>query len=190
MKKPSFDVRITFTNQHGMRTAGYIAEKPAEVESREEAREIFEGILERIAGQALGYIVLFPRTNPTASTTTNQIIVRAATMEQSTVAMELHFFPGVTDDGFLPLGTSTSYARRGDLEFRVRKIISEQLGCPVDQLSDEQHLVSNLGADSLDIVELKMALEDEFGLELNDSEVDKLETVGEVINFIIDRNSL
>ncbi len=70
------------------------------------------------------------------------------------------------------------------IEQRVRKIIVEQLDVKPDQVTPEAKFVEDLGADSLDIVELIMALEEEFGHEIPDEEAEKLTTVGDVVKYI------
>ena len=69
---------------------------------------------------------------------------------------------------------------------RINKIIVEQLGVNEDQVKPEAKFVEDLGADSLDIVELVMALEEEFGTEIPDEDAEKLLTVGDVTKFIED----
>lgn len=67
---------------------------------------------------------------------------------------------------------------------RVNQIVSEQLGVSDNQVTPEAKFVDDLGADSLDTVELIMALEDEFGTEIEDEEAEKLLTVNDVIKYI------
>jgi acyl carrier protein len=67
---------------------------------------------------------------------------------------------------------------------RVKEIIVEQLGVNEDQVVPEAKFVEDLGADSLDTVELVMALEEEFGAEIPDEEAEKLSTVGDAIKHI------
>ncbi len=67
---------------------------------------------------------------------------------------------------------------------RVREIIVEQLGVNAEQVVPEAKFVEDLGADSLDTVELVMALEEEFGAEIPDEDAEKLTTVGEAIAYI------
>ena len=67
------------------------------------------------------------------------------------------------------------------IDQRVKDIIVEQLGVKPDQVTPEAKFVEDLGADSLDIVELIMALEEEFGIEVPDEQAEKLLTVGDVI---------
>ncbi len=67
---------------------------------------------------------------------------------------------------------------------KVKKIISEQLGVKSEEIKPESHFVEDLGADSLDTVELVMALEEEFGIEIPDEDAEKLVTVEKAINYI------
>jgi len=70
------------------------------------------------------------------------------------------------------------------VEERVKNIVVEQLGVEPEQVTGEASFVDDLGADSLDTVELVMALEEEFGMEIPDEEAEKIRTVGEAINYI------
>ena len=70
------------------------------------------------------------------------------------------------------------------IEQRVKDIIVEQLGVNADQVTPEAKFIEDLGADSLDTVELLMALEDEFGQEIPDDEAEKLQSVGDVNKYI------
>lgn len=70
------------------------------------------------------------------------------------------------------------------VEERVKNIVMEQLGVEPEQVTTEASFVDDLGADSLDNVELVMALEEEFGIEIPDEEAEKIRTVGEAINYI------
>ena len=72
------------------------------------------------------------------------------------------------------------------IEERVREIIVEQLGVKPDQVTPEAKFIEDLGADSLDTVELVMALEEEFGSEIPDEQAEKLQSVGDVIKYIED----
>ena len=73
-----------------------------------------------------------------------------------------------------------------NIEQRVRKIIAEQLGVNETEIKNESSFVDDLGADSLDTVELVMALEEEFGNEIPDEQAEKLQSVGDVIKYIED----
>jgi acyl carrier protein len=70
---------------------------------------------------------------------------------------------------------------------RVKKIIAEQLGAEEDDVTPEASFVDDLGADSLDTVELVMALEEEFGVEIPDEEAEKILTVQQAIDYIKER---
>jgi len=70
------------------------------------------------------------------------------------------------------------------IEERVKEIIMEQLGVEMDAVKPEASFINDLGADSLDTVELVMALEEEFDMEIPDEEAEKLDTVGKAINYI------
>ena len=69
-------------------------------------------------------------------------------------------------------------------EDRIKKIVVDQLGVNADQITPEAKFIEDLGDDSLDTVELVMALEEEFGNEIPDEEAEKLTTVGDVIQYI------
>lgn len=70
------------------------------------------------------------------------------------------------------------------IERRVRKVVAEQLGVPLSDVEPQKRLVADLGADSLDRVELVMALEEEFARDIPDEEGDKIETVQQAIDYI------
>ena len=70
------------------------------------------------------------------------------------------------------------------LEDKVKDIIVEQLGVNADQVIDGASFIEDLGADSLDTVELVMAFEEEFGAEIPDEDAEKLTSVGGVINYL------
>ncbi|PJZ57855.1 acyl carrier protein [Leptospira barantonii] len=67
---------------------------------------------------------------------------------------------------------------------KVKSIIVEQLGVDESEVTPEAHFIDDLGADSLDTVELVMALEEEFGIEISDEDAEKIQTVGDVTKFI------
>jgi acyl carrier protein len=71
-----------------------------------------------------------------------------------------------------------------ELEARVKAIIAEQLGVSEDEVTSEASFVDDLGADSLDTVELVMALEEEFGIEIPDEDAEKITTVNDALNYI------
>jgi acyl carrier protein len=72
------------------------------------------------------------------------------------------------------------------VEQQVKAIVAEQLGVKQEQVTNDASFVDDLGADSLDTVELVMALEEEFGQEIPDEEAEKLQSVGDVIKYIED----
>ncbi|MEI8345196.1 MAG: acyl carrier protein [Candidatus Omnitrophota bacterium] len=71
-----------------------------------------------------------------------------------------------------------------DVHQKVRSIIAEQLGVKVEEVTDNASFVDDLGADSLDTVELVMALEEEFGVEIPDEDAEKMTNVGEALRYI------
>ena len=75
-------------------------------------------------------------------------------------------------------------AEKSTIEERVKGIIVDQLGVTEDQVTPEAKFIEDLGADSLDTVELVMALEEEFGHEIPDEEAEKLQSVGDVVKYI------
>ncbi len=70
------------------------------------------------------------------------------------------------------------------IEEKVKEIIVEQLGVSAEQVTTQAKFIEDLGADSLDTVELVMAFEEEFGIEVPDDEAEKLQSVGDVIAFV------
>ncbi len=71
-----------------------------------------------------------------------------------------------------------------DIEDRVKKIVVEHLGVEDSKIQSESKFIDDLGADSLDTVELVMAFEEEFGSEISDSDAEKILTVGDAVKFI------
>jgi acyl carrier protein len=71
-----------------------------------------------------------------------------------------------------------------NIEARVKKIVADQLGVNEADIKNESAFVEDLGADSLDTVELVMALEDEFGTEIPDEEAEKIRTVQQAIDYV------
>ena len=74
-----------------------------------------------------------------------------------------------------------------DIASKVKKMVSDHLGVDELKVTEEANFVDDLGADSLDTVELVMAFEEEFGSEISDSEAEKILTVGDAIKFIESR---
>jgi len=70
------------------------------------------------------------------------------------------------------------------IETRIRDLIIDKLGVSEDQIKSEAHFIDDLGADSLDTVELVMALEEDFDIEIPDDEAENLITVGAAINYV------
>ncbi len=73
---------------------------------------------------------------------------------------------------------------RDELFEKIKGVIVEQLGVDEDDVAEDAAFVDDLGADSLDIVELVMALEEEFGVSIPDENAEKIKTVGDAVDFI------
>ena len=71
-----------------------------------------------------------------------------------------------------------------DISSKVKKMISDHLGVDEAKVTEEANFIDDLGADSLDTVELVMAFEEEFGSEISDSDAEKILTVGDAVKFI------
>ena len=71
-----------------------------------------------------------------------------------------------------------------DISSKVKKMVVDHLGVDESKVTDESNFIDDLGADSLDTVELVMAFEEEFGSEISDTEAEKILTVGDAIKFI------
>ena len=71
-----------------------------------------------------------------------------------------------------------------NIEAKVKSIIADQLGVSEDEIKVESSFIEDLGADSLDIVELVMAMEEEFEIEIPDEEAENIKTVGDAMNYI------
>ena len=67
---------------------------------------------------------------------------------------------------------------------KMKEILPEQLGCDADMITEETSFKDDLGADSLDLLEVIMALEDEYGIEMNTEDLSDLNTVGDVMNYL------
>jgi acyl carrier protein len=80
------------------------------------------------------------------------------------------------------VSTSTIYDR-------LKGIVTEQLGVDEEEITPEASFVDDLNADSLDLVELIMSLEEEFGLEISDEDAEKIQTVGDAANYIEEHQS-
>lgn len=69
---------------------------------------------------------------------------------------------------------------------KVKELISEQLDVKADDITEDSSIQDDLGADSLDVVDLVMAIEDEFGVEIPEDQVENIKTVGDIVKFIED----
>ena len=67
---------------------------------------------------------------------------------------------------------------------KMKEILAEQLGCDADMITEDTSFKDVLGADSLDLLEVIMALEDEYGIEMNTEDLSDLNTVGDVMNYL------
>jgi acyl carrier protein len=77
--------------------------------------------------------------------------------------------------------------KMNEIETRVKKIVVEQLGVKEEEVTRDASFVDDLGADSLDTVELVMALEEEFETEIPDEDAEKIVTIKDAVNYIADR---
>lgn len=75
------------------------------------------------------------------------------------------------------------------MDDKIKKIIEEQLGVEGEKIKVEASFIDDLGADSLDIVELVMAMEEEYDIEIPDEDAEKLKTVGDVVNYLKDKSN-
>jgi len=71
-----------------------------------------------------------------------------------------------------------------DIADSVKEIIASELGVEVEKVTDDAHFVDDLGADSLDTVELVMAFEEEFGIEIPDEDAEEMQTVGDAVEYL------
>ena len=76
------------------------------------------------------------------------------------------------------------YLRRNKLLNEVKELVAENLGCEIEKLTIDTKLIEDLEADSLDIVELTMAIEEKFGVEIADEELENVKTVGDIVKFV------
>jgi acyl carrier protein len=76
-----------------------------------------------------------------------------------------------------------------DISERVKSIVAEQLGAAADDVTSKASLIEDLGADSLDIVELVMALEEEYEMEIPDEDAEKIQTVEDIVTYISNKQS-
>ena len=70
---------------------------------------------------------------------------------------------------------------------KVKELISEQLDVKADDITEASNIQDDLGADSLDVVDLVMALEDEFDVEIPEDQVENIKTVGDIVKFVEDK---
>jgi acyl carrier protein len=78
---------------------------------------------------------------------------------------------------------------QADVETKVKSLIAEQLGVPEEEIKPPSRFVEDLGADSLDIVELVMAMEEQFEVEIPDEEAETIKTVQDSVNYIQSRRA-
>lgn len=71
-----------------------------------------------------------------------------------------------------------------DLEAKIKSVIAEKLGKRIEDIRNDASFIDDLGADSLDIVDMVMKLEEEFGISIPDEDLDKIKTVGDAIEYI------
>jgi acyl carrier protein len=76
-----------------------------------------------------------------------------------------------------------------DIEAKVKEIIVNELGVEAEKVTEDASFVEDLGADSLDTVELVMAFEEEFGIEIPDEDAEKLQTVGDAVRYLQEHKS-
>ena len=76
---------------------------------------------------------------------------------------------------------------REELLKKIKSIVSDKLSISEDQITEEASFIDDLGADSLDTVELVMALEDEFDMDIPDEQAEKLTTVGKAMDYVLER---
>ena len=75
-------------------------------------------------------------------------------------------------------------ATESEIEPKIKSFIADQLGVGEDEIKPESSFIDDLGADSLDIVELVMTIEEEFAVEIPDEEAENIKTVGDAINYV------
>lgn len=74
-----------------------------------------------------------------------------------------------------------------NIEARVHKALAEGMGIDADQIANDQHLIDDLGMDSIDAIDICMAVEDEFDLEIPDDDTEKINTVQDIVNYVTAR---
>jgi acyl carrier protein len=144
-------------------------------------------IRSRFSGEILEYAPLSTEEPPT------RLKIRSPAKSKFLRPRLLHFplIFGVAKSGRQAISTTNANIQQPlqlmsdkSIEARVKDIIVDQLGVNADQVTIEAKFVEDLGADSLDTVELVMAFEEEFDIEVPDEEAEKLQSVGDVITYI------
>jgi len=79
-------------------------------------------------------------------------------------------------------------ADRSEVAARIIELVAEKMDKPKDEISEDKSIINDLGADSLDVVELMMDMEDEFELSIPEEEAQKLETIGSVIDYVCEHS--
>ncbi|SHH21070.1 acyl carrier protein [Thermosipho atlanticus] len=73
---------------------------------------------------------------------------------------------------------------RNELFRQLSKVLAEKLDIPIEDIDESSHIIDDLGADSLDVVDLIMILEDEYGIRIEDDELESIATVGDILNIL------
>ena len=98
--------------------------------------------------------------------------------------MEACIWVDKTSNLFIKKKSNKGFIMSEDISSKVKKIVADHLGIDEAKVTEESSFIDDLGADSLDTVELVMAFEEEFGSEISDSEAEKILTVGDAVKFI------
>jgi acyl carrier protein len=118
---------------------------------------------------------------------TIQALVTSASTFPKLIDKQPNCFTCVAVPSCLRLHDTNKFMAEKSIEEKVKDIIVEQLGVNPEQVTPQASFIEDLGADSLDIVELVMAFEEEFGVEVPDEDAEKLQTVGDVVKYIEER---
>jgi acyl carrier protein len=110
------------------------------------------------------------------SETVNSVLTPETKTKYKGIGIEFNFFPKISGQGGVIVEKT--------VERRVIEIIVEQLGVSEEEVTMEASFIEDLGADSLDLVELIMAMEEEFGIEISDEDAEKIQTVQDVVTYI------